>query len=166
MSLRSLRVSDVMRHGEVITISPEATVEELNRLLAGHGITGVPVVDREGKVVGVVSQSDVVKLISRDVTTPPGFYHVPLTPLEKTASLGRDVCGKKVSDIMERRVHSVTTEDDVATAARILRNLRIHRLIVLRAGRLAGIVTALDLLKILERPAEYAEFYTSARLSV
>jgi CBS domain-containing protein len=56
-----LTVRDLMQT-EVVTISPEATVRELARLLADTGISGVPVVGPGGTVLGVVSSSDVVRL--------------------------------------------------------------------------------------------------------
>ena len=155
----TLRVKHVFHRGDLVTINAGATIEELNRKLAENRISGAPVLDDTGRLVGVVSQSDIVKLISRDLMPPMGFYVFPFAALEQRDELARDICEKKVSDIMERRVHSVSAQDLVSTAARVMRNLQIHRLLVLEEGRLAGIITALDLLKVLERPREFEEFY-------
>lgn len=63
-----LTVRDLMQT-DVVTISPEATVRELTRLLADGGISGVPVVDTMGTVLGVVSSSDVVRLAAEERET-------------------------------------------------------------------------------------------------
>jgi CBS domain-containing protein len=117
------------------------------------------VVDEAGQLVGVVSQTDIIKLISKDLSPLLGFYHFPLTRLEQRSALARDICEARVEEIMERRVHSVTVQDDISTAARMMRNLHIHRVLVLENGKLVGILTALDLLRVLERPKEFQELY-------
>ena len=71
-----LRVNEVMRH-DVVTVRATATLDELNKILSNHQITGTPVVDGDGKVVGVVSQSDLVKRLSKNATSAAGFYEMP-----------------------------------------------------------------------------------------
>ena len=54
-----MRAADIMTTN-VITISPNASVKELAKLLSDHGISGVPVVDNDGKLVGIVSEGDLM----------------------------------------------------------------------------------------------------------
>ena len=66
-----MRAADVMTTG-VITVSPEASVQELARLLADHGISGAPVVDADGKLVGILSLADVAREAVQQKRRPHG----------------------------------------------------------------------------------------------
>lgn len=160
----ALRVRDIITHGNVTTTRPDATVQEVNRLLVDHGVSGVPVVDAEGQVVGVVSQRNILGLIRDDLSDSGGFYESSdLHGLAQRMQLARDLAEKPVSEIMERKVRSITPDAQVFTAARMMRNLHVHRLLVLEEdGRLVGIIAAFDLLKVLESPQAFQEFYSVA----
>ena len=112
-----LKVSDVMTT-EVITVKENQTKQQAARLLAQHRISGLPVVNNDNTVVGVVTEFDV---ISRE--------------------------GQGVSDIMTRGLISVTPDTDLEEARRILVHERIKRLLVLDQGRLVGIVSRADLVR-------------------
>jgi len=156
-----LRISDILHRSPPVTIPHDATVAQLNGVLAEHRISGVPVVDDNGDVVGVASQTDIVRRIEKDLDHGLGFYTFPLVDVAKRAELGRDLAETPVSKIMERRVHSVTPNHDISMAARMLRNLRIHRLLVVEDRRPVGILTAHDLLAVLTSPELLARFWSS-----
>ncbi len=161
----TLYVDDILHRSPPKTILWDASVAKLNRFLTEHEISGAPVVDYSDRVVGVVSQTDIVRLISRDVSPDMSFYNCPFNDLGQCAEISGDICDRPVRDIMERRVHSVTPRHDLSIAARMMRNLHIHRLIVLEANRPIGILSGLDLLKVLESPELLARYYPLASSS-
>jgi type IV pilus assembly protein PilB len=117
-------VEDVMVR-TVVTIHPLASVSEALNVLVYRGITGCPVVDKEGNVVGIVSYRDLASLI-------------------KTNS--RKNARKNVSQIMSDRVISVRPTDTLKDAAQKMWRHKIHRLVVLHEDKLVGILTPFDLM--------------------
>ena len=154
--MEELRVRDIMQK-DVITATPEATVRELADLLARHKISGVPVVDGEGKVVGVVSEADVI-LQDADLHFP---YYIPfldsiiyLQSVSKFETRLRKMFGTKVADIMSREVVTIAPDASVYDAAALMADRTINRVPVLEKGRLVGILTRGDIVKaIAERKA-------------
>ena len=112
-----MKVEDVMTT-DVITVREQESKQQAARLLSQHRISGLPVVNDDNAVVGVVTEYDVI---------------------------GKE--GKTVGDIMTRAVISVTPDTNLDEVSRILVHERIKRLIVLDQGRLAGIVSRADLVK-------------------
>jgi CBS-domain-containing membrane protein len=112
-----MKVKDVMTR-EVITIREDQTKQQAARLLSEYRISGLPVINEERMVVGVVTEYDV---IARK--------------------------GQRVRDIMTRGVISVTEDTDLEEVSRILVHERIKRLLVLDQGKLIGIVSRADLVK-------------------
>src|SRR6476646_833661 len=112
-----MRVKEVMT-ANVISVLEDSRIEDTARILARHGISGVPVVNSAGALVGMVTEYD---LISKQ--------------------------GQTVADIMSRGAISVTEDTDVEEVAHILTNRRIRRVPVLRGDRLVGIVSRSDLVK-------------------
>jgi len=113
-----MKVGDVMTR-KVITISENQSKEQAARLLARHRISGLPVIDKDGVLVGVVTEFDV---IAKDGTT--------------------------VGAIMTRGIISVTPETELDAASHILVHEHIRRLPVLDQGRLVGIVSRADVVRI------------------
>ncbi|MDQ6692480.1 MAG: CBS domain-containing protein [Candidatus Dormibacteraeota bacterium] len=110
-------VKEIMSR-KVITIDQDLGVGEVADLLTRSHITGAPVVDREGHVVGIVSEIDVL--------SKPG---------------------QKVSDIMSRHVISIGEDSSVEQAARLLADQRIRRLPVMAQGRMVGLLSRSDILE-------------------
>lgn len=117
-------VAEVMTH-VVVTVEPETTIPELIELFRSRHISGVPVVSSTGEVVGVVSVTDV---------------------LEADAS-------QTALDVATRKVVAIDETAPLSEAARLLLELGIRRLVVRRGDKLAGILTATDVLKWVARPA-------------
>ena len=112
-----MKVKEIMTTS-VISVPEDATVEDAARLLARHRISGLPVVNKDGGLVGLVTEYD---LISKP--------------------------GQAVADIMSRSVISVSPETDTEEVAHLLTNRRIRRVPVLQGDRLVGIVSRSDLIK-------------------
>jgi predicted transcriptional regulator len=114
-----MHARDIMTH-ETITIRPEATVRDAARRLSDYNISGMPVVDAEGRTVGIITQFD---LISKE--------------------------GATVADLMTQRVVSVAEDAPVEEIARILTSNRFKRVPVIRGERLVGIVSRADIVRMM-----------------
>jgi CBS domain-containing protein len=130
---------------KVITVKENLLASELARLFEAKRISGAPVVDGAGRLVGVVSKSDLVRHecegadLYKDSDEPlPKGFHVE-NPDRTT-----------VADIMTPAVIEATEDAPAAELARLMRTRHIHRVFITRDKRLKGIVTTLDLLKLLE----------------
>ncbi|MBK9710821.1 MAG: CBS domain-containing protein [Kouleothrix sp.] len=112
-----MKVREIMT-SDVISIPEDSTVEDAARLLARYRISGLPVLNHGGALVGLVTEYD---LISKQ--------------------------GHTVADIMSRSVISITEDTDVEEVAHLLTNRRIRRVPVLQGDQLVGIVSRSDLIK-------------------
>ncbi len=151
-----LTARDIMTR-EVVTIGPEASVEDLAKLLEARRISGVPVLDAQGGLVGVVTQSDLVQR-TRDLDLPPALNILDLhlfleTPSHFQKRLEK-LLGNKVKDVMTADPVTVTPDTPVNEIARLMSARGGHTLPVLDAGKLVGIVGKLDLIRGLARPAD------------
>ncbi|MBI5574864.1 MAG: CBS domain-containing protein [Deltaproteobacteria bacterium] len=113
---------------KVITVGPEDTLEQAASLLAGHRIHRLPVV-RDGRLVGIVSDSDIRNAAVRPVQPETG-----------------PVGSKTVGEIMTREVITVTPWDTVEDALLILQKKRLGALPVVEGSRVIGIITKADVL--------------------
>lgn len=144
----------------VITVRPETPVQDLAVLLAERGISGVPVVDADNRVVGIVSEGDLLHRAetgtARRIQRRRARW---LDALAGDQDRARDYIkahGRKVSDIMTRDVVSVSAESELSEIADLLETNKIKRVPVLRDGKLAGIVSRANLVRALAaapRPA-------------
>lgn len=128
LDLRELVVGDVMSLDPIVT-SVDASVEEAQELLRANHITGLPVIDANGSLVGVLSQSDLV--------WGPGLHVATL--------LRRKPSGLRVGELMTSPPVTVAMDTPVAEAARVMLQNRVHRLVAVDAqGRPVGVLSATD----------------------
>lgn len=159
--MRPITAADVM-NPNVLVVQEDLTVEELASFLVENEISGAPVVDPEGRLVGVVSVTDLARSVAEGTDTAdrpnPDFF-----VSEWGGTLRRDqVEGlrfgqggeMRVRDIMTPAVCSVDAETPVPEVAETLINSHIHRLLVTSGERVVGIVTSSDLLGLLVREPE------------
>lgn len=172
-----MNVRDIMRK-DVVTANPDHTVRELTRLLAQHGISGMPVVNAAGEVLGVVSSSDVIRVAAGSDSIPLGglpwintsvpentvdpedpepdpysdFFLPEEAPIVgpgwDPGDQGGPMDQLSVADIMTPVSFSISGDATVAELAGFLVRGKIHRAVVIEDGRLAGIVTAVDVLRV------------------
>jgi CBS domain-containing protein len=159
-----MKVRDIM-NSEPVTCRAEDTVSEAVKLLKKNGISGMPVLEGE-EVVGVVSESDLLKLLSEDeesslwLPSPLEILEVPLRDLikwEKMQAGAEEIGQTPVSEVMTRKVHAVGPEDTVEKAAAMMIRHRINRLPVLEGDQLVGIVTRGDIISGLGKVVPEAE---------
>jgi CBS domain-containing protein len=144
-----LKVRDIMQT-DVITVGPATTVRELADILAEHKISGVPVVDGERRVLGMVSEADVI-LQDADLHFP--YYIQFLDSVIYLQSLGkfeerfRKAFGSKVTEVMSAEVFTISADASVRDAATLMADRKVNRLPVVEGGRLVGIVTRGDIVQ-------------------
>lgn len=154
---RQMTVSDVMQR-EVLAAEGGWSLEELADFLVDNGISGAPVIGANDKLVGVVSLTDIVRQnrMQDHSTERPDTHDVYLFDLDR--HLGREELREmhiqvesavQVRDIMTPMIFSVGEDTAVQEVADTMLKGRIHRVFVTSEGKLSGIVTALDMLKVI-----------------
>ncbi len=136
-------VRDVMT-GNVITVRPAARLCEAAELLADNRISGLPVVDTENHVIGVITEEDVLSMagVSKGHTFRDILKHLLGEPLPKRGE------GNAVIDFMNSPAITIGPDVDVREAARLLSEKRIKRLPVIdKENRLIGIVSRADIVR-------------------
>ncbi|AKL69533.1 MULTISPECIES: CBS domain-containing protein [Streptomyces] len=136
--MKHIKVADLMTD-EVVSVAPDTAFKDVAKLLAQYGVSGLPVLDDEDRVVGVVSQTDVL------AHAAPAPH-----PAEETA---RPTGSPTAGDVMSTPAVTVHAEETAADAARLMTRRGIERLpVVDEEDRLVGIVTRRDLLRLFVRP--------------
>jgi CBS domain-containing protein len=134
---------------EVITVGENASVPEAAKLLAKHGISAVPVVDKDNRVIGMVSEGDLLHRAETGTERRRSWWLDMMSSTNKLAGEYIKSHSSKVKDAMTRDVLSVTEETPVADIAVLLETNRIKRVPVLRDGKLVGIVSRANLVRTL-----------------
>jgi CBS-domain-containing membrane protein len=146
-----LTARDIM-NSEVITITDESTVKELARILAIHQISGVPVINDQGKLVGVVTESDLIYQTKK--------VHIPTVItildsvfyLENPDKMGdemKKMAGTKVKDILTSSPVTVTEDTPLDEIATIMAEKNMHTLPVVNKGGLVGVIGKKDIIRTL-----------------
>ena len=146
-----LTARDIM-NSEVITITEESTVKELARILAIHQISGVPVINDKGKLVGVVTESDLIYQTKK--------VHIPTVItildsvfyLENPDKMGdemKKMAGTKVKDILTSSPVTVTEDTPLDEIATIMAEKNMHTLPVVNKGGLVGVIGKKDIIRTL-----------------
>ena len=151
-----LRAKDVMIR-DVICVRSDMDLRDLAKLFFERGITGAPVVDAQADLVGVISQRDVLYYnLTRDdeLVLDSDFYHRVRVEGHHLPSGFQieDTNTGTVSEVMTPVVHAVSESASVESIAQMMTRKHIHRVIVRRSGKVVGIISALDVLKVYGRP--------------
>jgi len=152
-----MRPMDVMTTG-VITVDPDTSVQAVAKLLSERGISGVPVVDSANRLVGIVSEGDLLHRVETGTERQPERLTGRrrrswwLDTIASDQELARDYAkshGRTAKDVMTREVISITDTTELADVAMLLETKRIKRVPVLRDGKLVGIVSRANLVRAL-----------------
>ena len=145
-------VREVMTH-KVLTAGSDWTLAELKTFLLEHSISGAPVVDAHGKLVGVVSATDVMRSEDTPEMTEGGYFATsldrPLGEEELSSLIIEGAPPQIVGDVMTPVVFQIAADAPVDEAADTMARGRIHRIVVTEGDAVVGIVTALDLVRVL-----------------
>lgn len=127
-SQQDLRVEDLMTI-DPVTVPSDATIEEAEELLRRNRISGLPVTDASGRLVGVISQTDLLYLA---------------VPSVQALIRHRD-SGIRVGEVMSTPPVTIDGELPIREAARVMDEGRLHRLVAIdRSGRPIGVISAMD----------------------
>jgi CBS domain-containing protein len=141
-----MRASDLMTR-DVATVTPDTPLEELCDLFRQRKITGAPVVDGEGRLVGIVSKDDVIFRRRGDGDRPR--QESDIRQLFTSGFVGFNLAAgngaTRVSDIMTREVICAPEDMSVEDLCRLMWEKRVHRIPIVRGAILLGIVSALDI---------------------
>jgi len=137
----------------VITCSPEQSLGELMELLTLHHISGAPVVSEEGQLLGVVSQTDVAAflggLYGTEIRGASGFYRGVLGSFRTLDPAAQSLLeSETVANLLSPHVHSVTPQANLNEVVDLMLREHVHRLPVVDQGRLVGVISTLDVLRV------------------
>lgn len=147
--------SDIMTRF-VVTVAPTATMTDIAKTLAQHAISGVPVCEADGTLVGIVTEGDLVRPLMRSREKRRDWW---LRHLAEGTDLSAEFLryaggqGATARDLMHADVIAASETDSVGDIAETMVRNDIRRVPVLRDGKLVGIVTRADLVKALARNA-------------
>jgi CBS domain-containing protein len=135
---------------DVVTVTPGTTLKEVARVLTRHGISGVPVVDADDTVVGVVSEADVLMKERGPQARPAGRFAWFTDGRDPAAEA--KVAARTAAEAMTSPALTIGPERPASAAARLMVERGINRLPVVQDGVLVGIVTRADLVRAFTRP--------------
>jgi CBS domain-containing protein len=137
-----------------VTVSPDASLEEVARVLGEGELPGVPVVNGDGRVVGIVSENDLV------IGDEEGDLHIPhyvelfgglvfLEPFRRFEARVRKALASSAEDMMTADPKTVAPGDDVHAAAHVIVETGHNRIPVVEGGRLVGVISRADVVRAL-----------------
>lgn len=138
----------------VVSVGPETTITEAANVLVTHGISALPVLDREGGLVGIVSEAD---LLPTQTRPDPRTQAAPLQPAAGRAP-------HVVGDVMTRRVITLPMEAEVSQAARMMLEADVKRIPVVSGRLVVGIVSRRDVVKLIARRDAHLAYEILRRL--
>jgi CBS domain-containing protein len=148
---RTVTVSEVMTR-DVVFLTPETPLKDAAVVIAERGVSGVPVSDQEGRVVGVLSETDLLVKQGGPPHRVGGLFHW----LVETASApdAAKLRARTVGEAMTAPAITIEPDQPVTEAARRIVERQVNRLPVVEDGRLVGIVTRADLVRLFTRSDE------------
>jgi len=135
-----MKAMDVMVR-DVVTVKPETDVASAIKLLIEHDISALPVVDDGGRVVGMLSEADLVRRAEIGTDKQRPWWLEALTPGSMLAEEFAQAHGLRVSEVMSPHVVSASEETPLAEIATLLEKHRIKRVPIIEDGKLVGIVS-------------------------
>lgn len=144
-----MKVSEIMTQN-VISITVEATIEDAAKLLLERNISGLPVVDKDGILVGIITHRDLLyKNIQPD---PPAMLEilggfVYLGGVDRYNEELKKLVSTKVKEIMTTDVITADVEDTVQRVAKLMINNGVNRIPIIKDGHMVGIVSRSDIIR-------------------
>jgi CBS domain-containing protein len=148
-----MRVRDIMTT-DPIRVSPDALLKEAARLMVRHQVSGLPVVDADGDLVGIVTEGDFL----RQEAGRERPYGASLLDALFGDGVVEAPAAETVAEVMSRDLVTITPDAGIGEAARVMTHRRIKRLPVLNAeGRLIGIISRADVVNAFTKPDDVIE---------
>jgi CBS domain-containing protein len=143
-----MRAIDVMVH-DVVTVRPDTAVADATKLLAEHDVSALPVLDKDGNLVGVLSEADLIHRAEIGTEKHRPWWLEAVTGATTLAEEFAKSHGKTGGEVMTTGVISVTEETPLSEIAAIFERKRIKRVPVVKGGKLVGIVSRSNLIQAL-----------------
>ncbi|WP_022849871.1 CBS domain-containing protein [Limisalsivibrio acetivorans] len=131
-----MKIKEIMTTG-VVTAKPEETIKQVILRIRSKNISGLPIVNSNGKVIGVFSETDVMKAL------PDILNDAEAIPMIDV----KEISDHHVRMLMSEPLYTLTPEDEVKEAATIMLEKYVHRVPIIENGKLVGIVSLGDILK-------------------
>ncbi len=132
-----------------LTLPPDAPLGVVANLFAERGISGAPVVEPDGRLLGIVTEGDLIRRLAAGAEKPRSWLAEFFRPAARQAADFSRVHGRTAQDVMTRHLHAVAEDTAIGEVARLMEQHGIRRVPVLRDGVLAGIVSRADLVRAL-----------------
>lgn len=141
-----MQARDVMST-PVISVTEDASVADVARLLLRHGISAVPVLGADGRLLGIASEGDLVRRVESGTEREPSWWLRLFGDTDEWARNYAKTHGRRVTDVMTREVATVDEAASLPEIAGLLERRRIKRVPVMRGGEVVGIVSRANLLQ-------------------
>ncbi len=149
-----MRAGDIMTT-EVVTVAPSTSVSALAQLLVERRISAAPVLDN-GQLVGLVSEGDLLHRAEVGTETRPSWWRELFRSTEDRAQAYLKAHGQRVADVMTRDLKTVGPDAEVSEVAETMERHHVKRVPVVEDGRLLGVVSRADLLRLFVKAADEA----------
>ena len=150
-----MNASDVMTV-RVVTIEPDATVQAAARLMLERGVSALPVVDKRGALVGIISEGDLVRRAETGTERKSSWWLTFISGADQLAYDFVKAHGTKVSDVMSKDVVVAKPDTPLREVARLLEDNRIKRVPVVEGDLIVGVVSRANLLQALASAKPHA----------
>jgi len=140
-----MKISELMTK-EALVIKASVPVDRMTKLFAKHEITGAPVIDESGDLIGVVSMSDMARKTEGERQDKHEYYLNPSWGAIPTHS-HEEAQSKTVGDIMTNLIIYAEEDDDIEVAADLMVNHGIHRVVVTKNNKVVGVISSSDLVR-------------------
>jgi CBS domain-containing protein len=143
-----MKAGDIMTQ-KIITIEPDASVMHAIRLMLQHRISGLPVVDNTGALLGILTEGDLLRRVELGTQKQrPRWIEFLIGP-GRLATDYVGACVRKVHEVMTTPVHSVTEDTPLTEVVKIMESKRVKRLPVVHNDKVVGILSRVNLLRAL-----------------
>ena len=144
-----LKAKDIMTR-DVITVTTATTIEDLAHILIEHNISGAPVVNNEGDLIGIVTENDLINKNKRlHIPTVMRLFDAYIM-LESPAAIEKEIrsmAAVTVNDIYIKDIVTVTDEATLEEIATVMSEKKVHLIPVVDRGKIRGIIGKMDLIK-------------------
>ena len=151
------QLKDIMTQ-EVITVGPETTLRDVSKVLFENHVSGVPVIDEPDRLLGIVSETDIVAAVKsyerrlNMIFPEPSILSISFKPEYRETALQeaiQEFQGLKVKDIMTREIYVLGPEDTIQRAVLVMNSFGVNRIPIMKDGKLVGIVARHDIIRYL-----------------
>ncbi len=145
-----MQAKDIMIR-DVVTVQPDTSVREAARLMTDNRVSGLPVVTEDGRVVGILTASDLLHRVETGAERRPSWFSSFFARPDELARQYAKDHGRKAREVMSRHIVSVVEDASLSEVADVLERNGFKRVPVTRDGMLIGIISRGDLVRVLSQ---------------